>query len=55
MAQPNISAATKNKYLEFAYIKAFKKERNPKKRKILYERLFLFYFKKETSLTLRKR
>lgn len=50
LGRPGVSKATKDKYLEFAYIASIKKERNPKKRYTLYQRLFTLYFdKKEFS------
>lgn len=50
LGRPGVSAATKDKYLEFAYIASIKKERNPKKRYTLYQRLFTLYAdKKEYS------
>tara|TARA_R110000868_G_scaffold340216_1_gene600903 strand:- start:17226 stop:20111 length:2886 start_codon:yes stop_codon:yes gene_type:complete len=50
LSRPGVSAAVKEKYLEFAYIASIKKERDPKKRYTLYQRLFTLYAdKKEFS------
>jgi len=47
LGRPGVSAATKEKYLEFAYISSIKKEKNSKKRYTLYQRLFTLYFDKK--------
>ena len=50
LGQDSVSAATKEKYLEFAYVASIKQEKNPKKRYTLYQRLFTLYSdKKEYS------
>src|SRR5690606_23866040 len=47
LGQSGVSAATKDKYLEFAYIASIKKEKDAKKRYTLYQRLFTLYFEKK--------
>lgn len=47
LGRPGVSAATKDKYLEFAYIASIKKEGDAKKRYTLYQRLFTLYFDKK--------
>ncbi len=50
LGQNGVSAQTKEKYLEFAYVASIKQEKSPKKRYTLYQRLFTLYSdKKEYS------